>query len=247
MRLTVIGCGDAFGSGGRLNTCFHVVAKNSTFLIDCGASSLIGLNRLNLSPDEIDTIYITHLHGDHFGGLSWFLIDAQHVKNRTRPLTIVGPQGLKARFETATEALFPGATTFPRAFDITFKTWAVEQPMPVPGGQITPYEVLHFSGAPPFALRFEIDGKILAFSGDTQWVESLVPAAQGADLFIAECYQYDVQAKMHLDYLTIQKHLPRISPRRVLLTHMSEAMLAKQDNIDHEFFTAAEDAMVLDI
>ncbi len=247
MRLTVVGCGDAFGSGGRLNTCFHVVSKESTFLIDCGASALIGLNKLDLPPDDIDTIYITHLHGDHFGGLAWFLIDAQHVRNRTKPLTIAGPEGLKARFETATEALFPKATSFPRQFDITFKVWEAEQPMEVPGGRVIPFEVLHFSGAPPFALRFEIDGKILTFSGDTEWVESLVPAAANADLFISECYQFDIQAKMHLDYKTIEKHLPRIAAKRVLLTHMSTAMLAKRNEINHDLCIPAEDGMVLEI
>ena len=48
MRLTFVGCGDAFGSGGRFNTCFHVEAANTRFLIDCGASSLIAVKALGI-------------------------------------------------------------------------------------------------------------------------------------------------------------------------------------------------------
>ena len=40
MQLRFVGCGDAFGSGGRLNTCFHVSGREANFLIDCGASAL---------------------------------------------------------------------------------------------------------------------------------------------------------------------------------------------------------------
>ena len=69
MRLQFIGTGDAFGSGGRFNTCFLVESSGLRFLIDCGATSLTALNRFDVDPDSIDAVFISHLHGDHFGGL----------------------------------------------------------------------------------------------------------------------------------------------------------------------------------
>ncbi len=45
MRLTFLGSGDAFGSGGRFNTCFYVEADGTNFLVDCGASSLIAMKQ----------------------------------------------------------------------------------------------------------------------------------------------------------------------------------------------------------
>ncbi|MGH6753925.1 MAG: MBL fold metallo-hydrolase, partial [Bradyrhizobium sp.] len=74
MQLQFIGCGDALGSGGRANTCFHVTGDSVNFLIDCGASSLPALKRLDVVSDSIDLILITHFHGDHFGGLPFFLL-----------------------------------------------------------------------------------------------------------------------------------------------------------------------------
>src|SRR4029079_4872177 len=107
MQLTIIGCGDAFGAGGSLHTSFYVRSSASTFLIDCGASTLIGMHRLGLQPNDIYAVFVTHLHGDHFGGLPWLLIDAQYASKRTRPLIVTGPKGIAERFQTAAEALYP--------------------------------------------------------------------------------------------------------------------------------------------
>src|SRR5918996_5153246 len=98
MRLTIIGCGDAFGAGGSFQTSFHVRADASTFLIDCGASTLIGMRRLGLEPNDIDTVFVTHLHGDHVGGLPWLLVDGIYASKRTRPLQVTGPRGIETRF-----------------------------------------------------------------------------------------------------------------------------------------------------
>src|SRR5215468_8363289 len=109
MKLTVVGCGDAFGSGGRLQTCYCVETRGSRFIIDCGATTLIGFSRLGIDPNGIATIFISHLHGDHFAGLVWWLVHAQHVGKRTAALTIAGPPGVEARLAAAAEALFPGS------------------------------------------------------------------------------------------------------------------------------------------
>ena len=175
MRLTIIGCGDAFGAGGQLQTSFHVRSGNSTFLIDCGVTTLIGMHRLGLEPNEIDMVCVSHLHGDHFGGLPWLLIDAQYASKRTRPLIVTGPKGIAERFHTAAEALYPNITKCPCAFGFEFIEYEEQVPLALNGVTITPFEVKHPSGAPPYALRFGLEGKVLSFTGDTGWTESLVP------------------------------------------------------------------------
>jgi ribonuclease BN (tRNA processing enzyme) len=247
MRLTIIGCGDAFGAGGSLQTSFHVRSETSTFLIDCGASTLIGMRRLGLEPNDIDTVFVTHLHGDHFGGLPWLLVDAIYVSKRTRPLIVTGPKGIEARFLVAAEALYPNITTAERSFDLRFEDYAERKPLAVAGVTVTPFEVKHPSGAPPYALRFDLEGKELAFTGDTGWVDVLCDVAKGADLFISECFQYDMVLPIHLDYKTIDANFAKLGAKRVLLTHMGEAMLSHTGNVDRSRYRIAQDGMTLDL
>jgi ribonuclease BN (tRNA processing enzyme) len=247
MRLTIIGCGDAFGAGGQLQTSFHVRSNRSTFLIDCGVSTLLGMRRLGLATGDIDMVCVSHLHGDHFGGLAWLLIDALYGCKRTRPLVVTGPRGIEARFVTAAEALYPDLTKCNRAFDLEFVEYAEQVPLKLNGVSITPFEVKHPSGAPPYASRFQLDGKVIAFTGDTGWTESLCAVAQGADLLISECFQYDVTLPIHLDYKTIDANYERLGAKRVLLTHMGEAMLDQVDKVDASRYLIALDGMTLDL
>ncbi|MBS0242684.1 MAG: MBL fold metallo-hydrolase, partial [Proteobacteria bacterium] len=171
MKLTVVGCGDAFGSGGRLQTSYLVDLASERVLIDCGATALIGLNRIGVSANEIGTIVISHLHGDHYAGLVWWLLHGQHVAKRTAPLRVLGPAGIGARFQAAAEALFPGSTKVASRFPMTFEDMVAGTSAAVAGGRVTAFEVNHPSGAASHALRFEIGGRVIAFSGDTEWVE----------------------------------------------------------------------------
>lgn len=226
MKLTMIGSGDAFGSGGRLQTSFHVTTPQGAFLIDCGATALIGLQRQGIDPNGIETICISHLHGDHFAGLVWFLMHALYVSRRTEPLTIAGPPGLEDRIKAASEVLFPGSTGVTRRHELRFVEYVVGSAMKIGDADVTAFEVSHPSGAPSCALRLEFAGKVIAYSGDTEWVENLVPCGRGADLFIVECYGYDRPVRYHLNWQTLQPNLSRIGAKRVLLTHMNNDMLA---------------------
>ncbi len=247
MKLTVVGCGDAFGSGGRLQTCYHVATGSSEFLIDCGATALIGMQKLGLDPDKVGTIFISHLHGDHFGGLVWWLLHAHYVSGRTAPLTIVGPKGTEARFKAAAEALFPKSTEIERRFEMVFREHVAETPLEVGRVTVTPFEVLHPSGAPPYAMRFEAEGKVLSFSGDTKWVDSLLSAARGADLFICESFGYEVPTGYHTSWRDIERNLDGLNARRVMLTHMGPEMLAHRDQVRDGRVLLAKDGLTVDL
>lgn len=247
MKLTVVGCGDAFGSGGRLQTCYHVDTGAERFLIDCGATTMIGLDRLGLAANDVGTILISHLHGDHFGGLVWWLLHAQHIVKRTAPLTVAGPPGIEARFTAAAEALFPGSTGVKRRYDLVFRELAAERRETVGPVTVTPYGVSHPSGAPSFALRMETGGRTIAFTGDTEWVENVVPAGRGADLYIMECFAFDGDVRYHLSWRQIEANLARIGAARVLLTHMNASMLARTAEVQAPGVTIAHDGLFIEI
>lgn len=244
MILQLLGSGDAFGSGGRFNTCFYVRGGNSAFLVDCGASSMIAIRKFGIDPNTIRVILITHLHGDHFGGLPFFILDAQLVSRRIAPLSIIGPPGVRDRLLAAMENFFPGSTEVEHRFAIDFREFEAGVAQEIEGIEVTPFAVKHACGGPAFALRVSVDGKTLCYSGDTEWVEALREAGQGADLFIAESYFFDKQVKFHLDYATLVQHLPELGAKRVVLTHMGPDMLARAAEIGFEL---AEDGMIISV
>ena len=244
MKLQFAGCGDAFGSGGRFNTCFHVTAAATRFLIDCGASSMVALRRCGLDLNAIETVFVSHLHGDHFGGLPFFIVDGQLGSKRTGALTIAGPPGLRRRLADAMENLLPGSTKVSRKFATEIVELEPGRRVTINGVDVTPFEVQHVCGAPPFALRLDVDGKVVAYSGDTEWTDALVPVGREADLFVAEGYFYDKPIKYHLDVKTLLAHRSEIRPKRLILTHMSPDMLARPAPDGCE---KAEDGMIVEV
>jgi ribonuclease BN (tRNA processing enzyme) len=235
-----LGSGDAFGSGGRFQACILVRSDESTFLLDCGASSVIAMRRFDVDPNDIDAIVVSHLHGDHFGGLPFFILDAQLVSRRERPLAIAGPPGLRERLPQTMEALFPNSSRVQQRFPLELTELPDGAPTGVGAIEVTPHAVVHASGAPAYALRIRCAGKLIAYSGDTEWTDALVRASDGADLFICEAYTFDKQVKFHLNYTTLASHREALRCRRLVLTHMSTNMLRHLGEVDVE---AAEDGM----
>jgi len=244
MRLQFVGCGDALGSGGRYNTCFHVQGDHVNFLIDCGASSLPALKRLGIARDAIDLILITHFHGDHFAGLPFLLLDAQFSR-RSRPLVIAGPQGIEHKLPAVMEALFEHSSKTKQKFDLSVVTLKPEETRHFGAVKVTPYPVVHGdSGGPFLGYRIETEGRVIAYSADTEWTETLIPLAHEADLFISEAYYHDKIIKNHLSLATLEARLPEIRPKRLVLTHMSDDMLGRLDALQH---IAAHDGMIVEL
>ena len=247
MRVTIIGSGDAFGSGGRFHTCFHLADEERTVLVDCGASTSVALRAHDVDPAAIDAIILSHLHGDHFGGIPLFLIDAQYMTRREHPLVIAGPPGSRARIDAALDAFFPGSRESEWRFSWSVTEIPVGVATDVLGLNVVSAEVIHFSGAPSTALRVTNGTKIFAYSGDTQWTEALLPIAAGADLFIVECYEYERELTGHMNWKTIKQRLADFKARRVMLTHMNHTMLARLDEARAAGVLMAEDGLVLDL
>src|SRR6516162_5946069 len=140
MQLQFVGCGDAFGSGGRFNTCFHLVGSNINALIDCGATSLVSMNKLAINRNAIDTILFTHFHADHFSGLPFFILEANYVTKRQTSLTLAGPPGLKSRYAAAMETAFPGTQAMEWSFPLSFREFEIGKRNELGPMRITPLE-----------------------------------------------------------------------------------------------------------
>jgi ribonuclease BN (tRNA processing enzyme) len=246
MRLTVVGSGDAFGSGGRFNTCF-MVETDRVILLDCGASTLVALRGRGIDPNTIDGVILSHLHGDHFGGLPFLLLDAQLPSRRQRPLVIAGPPGTRERINAALEVFFPRSSTMTWRFPLDVIEIAPGEPADIIGLKVATTEVIHPSGAPSTAVRLSDGRRTLAYSGDTEWTDALLPIADGADLFICECYELARPTTGHMSWNYLQARLPLLRARRIMITHMSASVLARLDEVRASGVLVAEDGLVVEV
>lgn len=191
----------------------------------------------------MNLILFTHFHADHFGGIPFFMLDAQFFSKRKQPLTIVGPHGLLSSYNRVMETSFPGSSETKTRFDVTFIELEDNQPQSMDGIVVTAYPAKHGKPGGPFlSYRIECDDRIVAYTGDTEWTGALIDAGRDVDIFIAEAYFYDKKVKFHLDYMILLEHLPSISPKRLVLTHMSDDMLKRLEEIPYDY---AEDGRIL--
>jgi len=249
VRVTTVGSGDAFGSGGRFQTCIALASHSAappSVLLDCGATSLTALRQQQIDPNHIEAVLITHLHGDHFGGLPFLVLDAQ-FRRRTHDLTVFGPRGTRTRLEQAMEILFPGSSSVQRRFAVHVIEHAdrgpVELYLPELGQlRVTAYEVSHASGAPAYALRVDGPHASVAYSGDTEWTDALIDAADNVDLFLCEGYSL-TPVRWHLDLDTLAHHRDQLTCRQLVLTHLSASALAS----DLSCWQVAHDGWSLDL
>lgn len=244
MTVQFLGSGDAFGSGGRLQPCILVKTAKTQFLVDCGTTCMISMRRYGINPNDISMIVLSHLHGDHFCGIPFFIIDAQVVSKRTAPLKIVGPIGTKKRVKESMEVDFPGSTKVERKHAIEFVEIEAGKDYLLNGVKISAQLGSHPSGADSLITRYQVDNTVLAYTGDTEWTDNLLLAAKDADLLISECYYYSKKVKNHLDFQVLQEKKDQLGAKRIVLTHMSADMLANLEAIDWEY---ADDGKVFEL
>lgn len=142
------------------------------------------------------------------------------------------------------EVFFPGSATATRKFEVIVREIAPGAAFRAGDVEVTGFEVRHACGAPPLALRFRCEDKIIAYTGDTEWTETVLEIGRDADLFIAEALTFDRRIAQHLDYATLRANADRIGARRTVLTHLGPEMLERASEADFEI---AQDGLVLTI
>ena len=221
-----------------------VTSEAGACLLDCGATALVAMRRCGIAPASVDAIFLSHLHGDHFAGLPFLLLEQHFVGRRDRPLVIAGPPGTEQRVMAALEVFFPGSTHLAWGFPLTFSELKPRRTRRFGPFAITPYVVTHPSGSEAFAFRLNTGNRLIGYSGDTEWTDALLEVARDADLFITECYAFDSSPPHHLNYNVLREHLDEMNSKRVLLTHMGQAMFGRLDEVTLE---VAEDGQLIEL
>jgi ribonuclease BN (tRNA processing enzyme) len=245
LEVTVLGAGDAFASGGRLQAGYVIEADGAKILMEAGPTLLAGLKRTPINPADLDCILISHLHGDHFAGLPFLMLQYMWESPRKRILTIAGPRNLEKRTRALFHNMYPGMNTHPLMHKLRFVELEAGRTTRVGPARVATIRTPHTKPDVSLALRVTVGSKSLAFSGDSGWTDELLGISAGADLFLCECTYFETDhLDFHLNYPTIERNHGRFTAKRMILTHLGREVLERRGDIGMEM---ADDLMKISV
>jgi ribonuclease BN (tRNA processing enzyme) len=244
VQVLFLGSGDAFFGGGRHHAAYLVRSPDGVLLLDCGASTLAALKQQKVDIGAIDRILISHLHGDHFGGIPFLLLEYLYEQPRQRALGIAGPPGTEARVRALFSAAYKDIAARPLPFPLEFSELLPDQPVSFGQIRIKPFAVPHQEKETSLGFDVHVSGRRVVYSGDTGWTEELITRSRDADLFICECCYFETRHVFHLDYPRLAENRGRFTAKRMILTHLGHEVLARREQIDFEL---AFDGMLAEI
>jgi ribonuclease BN (tRNA processing enzyme) len=244
VRVTFLGSGDAFNARARCHAGYLITSAANTVLLDCGPTTLLALKREWLTPDGIDAIALSHMHGDHFGGIPFLFLHYIFDTPRQRALSIVGPPGTEARVRDLFRTMYRELSAKPLPFELHYVEVRDGEHHAIGEFDLRAFAVPHQQNELSLGFRETASGRAILYSGDTGWTESLVTQSQGTDLFICECCYFDTRRDFHLDYPRIAENRSRFGCRRLVLTHAGHEVHARIGEVAEQI---AHDGLVIEL
>jgi len=244
VRVVVLGSGDAFGSGGRAHSAYLIETPHSTVLLECGPTILQAMKGAGHDTAKIDAVLLSHMHGDHFGGVPFLLMEYLYERPRERPLTVFGPPETEARTRRLFSALYEKPAEKPLSFPLRWHEVAPGTPVDVAGLRTTPFVATHVPELCCYGYRIEVGGKTIVYSGDSAWTDELARQARGADLFLCECSTYETLLPIHIAYPEIAARARELGCRRLVLSHLGAEPLRRLEELKLE---CARDGMTIEL
>jgi ribonuclease BN (tRNA processing enzyme) len=229
--LTCLGTSDAFGSAGRHCAGYLLEGPQSCVLLDAGPSVLTALKVQGRRPTELDAVLLSHLHGDHFGGVAFLILEFCYEAPRDRPLVVVGPPDTERRVFELYYALYAEMRGKPLPFELRFVEMSDGSTAEVAGSRVESFRVPHQDTAVSLGYRVRTNGSTVVYSGDTAWTPDLLRHSRGADLFLCECTTFDSEVPRHIRYREIEANRQSFECERLLLTHLGREMRERSGEI----------------
>lgn len=246
VHLTFLGTGDAFASHGRFQSGYLIEAEGCHVLMEAGPTVLCAMKRMAVAPADIDIILISHLHGDHFGGLPFLILEYLWESPRRKPLKIAGPAHLEERTWRLFNTMFPFSSGDVDRVRRSLEFVELQAAHKTHFGkvEVESLRVPHMKRDQCLALKVTVGGKTIAFSGDTGWVEDLISFTAGADLFLCECTYFENPLGVHLSYPLLESKRRNFDVKRMMLTHVGREVLEHSSQLNMEL---AADGMKVEV
>lgn len=195
IKVTLLGTGSPTLSMERFGSATLIEIGGEKLLFDVGRGSSLRLEQMNISPAEINKLFLTHLHHDHIVGFPDLLIfgSIPSMGGRKTEVEIWGPKGTKNMVTHTMKAYKADiqnrkTVTKARGSGLDADVHEIKQGVVYDrnGVEVIAFNVDHGSMKPAVGYRINYKGKSVVISGDTTYSENLVKYAKGTDLLIHE-------------------------------------------------------------
>ena len=190
----------------------------------------------------IDKIFLSHFHGDHFGGLPFLFLEYIYVEPRQRPLQIIGPPGVQEAVMLLFRAMYADSAAQPLPYRVDFIEALPDEKISMDGLIVRAFQVPHQTTSVSLGYELWLQDKKIVYSGDTGWSEELPARSRQSDLFLCECTFFETRVPMHLDYPRIAEQKQRFESKRIILTHLGHEVLRRHHEVEEE--TASDGLLV---
>jgi ribonuclease BN (tRNA processing enzyme) len=219
MNVKFLGVGEAFDEI-LPNTSIWVRTedggKRSSVLLDCGFTAPPPFWQNCTDPDDLDAIWISHFHGDHYFGMPALLTRFWEA-GRKKPLLILGQQGVDDAVLEALALAYPSVRG-KIAFDLQFRTIEPDQEVEATG--LVWQTALNAHPQRDLAVRILSNGKSLFYSGDGRPTQEALALANGCDLIIHEAFHLDQEMPGHGNIMHCIEFARRANARSLALVHI---------------------------
>jgi ribonuclease BN (tRNA processing enzyme) len=218
MDLLFIGVGEACDSE-HGNTSILVTSKETKtkkILLDCGFSVPHRFFNFCNDPDELDYLWISHFHGDHFFGLPLLLLRLREI-GRKKPLTIIGQQEIRDKTIAVMELAYPGCLE-KLGYQLIFKSINSANPLQLEGLSFKVTQTIH--SLTNYGLLIDDGNHRLYYSGDGRPTDKVRGLIHGCDIVIHEAFSYEDIFHGHSSIATCRQLLLDESVKRLALVHI---------------------------
>jgi ribonuclease BN (tRNA processing enzyme) len=230
LELSFLGSANAFTHGGRYWSGF---VANGSFVFEAPPTLLPHLKHLAIPLTDIQAIFISHFHGDHFLGLPFLFLDYLYLTPRQADLLIVGPPGIEAKSEALADLAFPGLSGADASYRRVYLEASPGSERPLASARFQAVKMRHAGEKLEcFGYKLRLDDMTVAYTGDTEMCDEIFLLAEGADVLVMDCSYCQGEGPEHLGLEGALEVRKRVSPRTtIILTHLDEAPHVKSEGL----------------
>jgi ribonuclease Z len=227
LKVVHLGTGDAFN---YIPNNSHLIEGQTKILLDCGYNAVAELFKYNGNPEFLDAVFISHLHADHYFGISP-LVTRFKDDNRSKKLTIICMKGNASRIRALMNMGYNG-TLDKLTYELEFVEVESGDTMEFNEYKLSFAETIHPEAN--LAIRMEVDGKVICYSGDGKHTKESVNLYEDADLLIHEAFVVDGIKAGHTSIDEVLKLAKMVNAKKTALTHIrrKEVFSRSQDIIN---------------